>query len=100
MFEAKIYFGINFCIGGANPLPTRKLLSIGSEEGMEINKELVTKEFIVTEKEMQEKLGITGSIQSIVQFKGLSMKDEEEGKSTLSCEWLITTVEIKNQLVR
>jgi len=67
---------------------------------MNINKEIVTKEFIVTEKEMKEKLGITGTIKQIDIFKGLSINDEEENKSFDSNEWLITTIEVKNQLVR
>ena len=65
-----------------------------------INKEIVTKEFIITEAEMRKKLGITGKIENIELFKGLSMNEEKEGKDTNEVEWLFTTIEIKNQLVR
>jgi len=64
---------------------------------MQINKEIVTKEFIVTENELKKKLGITGTIGDIQLFSGLSPDEEEKNISTGKNEWLITTYEIKNQ---
>lgn len=56
---------------------------------------VVTREHIITEKELKEKLGLMGTIKCVQLWKGLSPREEEEKKSTDTIEWYIETEEKK-----
>ena len=53
----------------------------------------IGREYIITSKELKEKLGIKGKIISLAMHEGLSPKDEEEGKSHDEDTWSIITLE-------
>jgi len=77
----------------------RRKLGMGKAEG-EKNKKMkiytvITREHILTEKEIKTKLGLTGTIKQVQLWKGLSPNEEEAKKSTDTIEWCIETEESK-----
>ncbi len=58
---------------------------------MKIISAILTKEYIFTQKELKEKLGIEENIDNFELWEGLSPEKEEKGKSPDSVKWLIKT---------
>ena len=60
-----------------------------------IESEVISREFIVTQKELKEKLGLKGDIIHIDLWAGLSPIEEDNNISKDKIEWVITTRERK-----
>jgi len=58
--------------------------------------EIITRDFIITQKELKEKLGLTGDILRIDLWAGLSPLENNVSGDTI--EWLIVTEERIKQL--
>lgn len=63
---------------------------------MEIENVTINRNYLFTQKELKEKLGIKGDIKEIGLWEGLSPTQEEEGKSKEKTQWAIETEEIEN----
>lgn len=57
----------------------------------------ITREYLFTQKELKEKLKISGNIQNFVLHSGLSPLDEEKGISRDKSIFEIKTVETKEE---
>jgi len=69
---------------------------------MKINNSIISRDYIFTNKDLREKLGIKGDIQSITLWKGLSPIQQDKGISEDKVEWEIVTHEdiTKNEHTR
>jgi len=57
----------------------------------------IDRDYIICSAELKKALKIDGEIREVGQWRGISPKDEEEGKSPETDEWYIRTVEIKEE---
>jgi hypothetical protein len=60
---------------------------------MTIESEIINRNYIFTQKQLQEKLGIKGDINNVELWSGLSPNEEENKKSRDKVQWSITTSE-------
>jgi len=61
---------------------------------MKIENSETKRNFVFTQKELKEKLGLIGDIEDMGLWSGLSPNDVEEGKDKDNCQWAIETIEI------
>ena len=54
----------------------------------------INREYIISSKELKEKLGIEGQVMTMGLMQGRSPEEEKKGKSAEKDTWYITTKEI------
>lgn len=66
---------------------------------MKVNRRAVKieREYTISQKELKEKLGITGDVRSAGLFSGISPRDEEAGVSSDNTLFYIFTIEEKKK---
>ncbi len=60
---------------------------------MEIENQIIKRNYVFTQKELKEKLGIKGDILNMGLWEGLGRDEREEGKSHEKDTWAIETEE-------
>ena len=66
---------------------------------MRIEHSETQRNFVFTQKELKEKLGITGDIKYMGLWAGNSPKDIEDGKDHEDCEWAIETIQVLHSVL-